>query len=64
MRAERRFFFRAVRQALFVMAEPFLELLGITKSYPGVVALNEVSLSVRPGEVIGLIGRASCRERV
>ena len=38
------------------MAEPFLELLGITKTYPGVVALNDVSLSVRPGEVIGLIG--------
>lgn len=38
------------------MAEPFLELVGITKAYPGVIALQDVSLSVAPGEVIGLIG--------
>src|SRR5215208_3475271 len=38
------------------MAEPFLELDGITKTYPGVIALHDVSLSVVPGEVIGLIG--------
>jgi ribose transport system ATP-binding protein len=38
------------------MAEPLLELSEITKTYPGVVALDRVSLSVRPGEVIGLIG--------
>ena len=38
------------------MAEPFLELVGITKTYPGVIALQDVSLSVVPGEVIGLIG--------
>jgi ribose transport system ATP-binding protein len=38
------------------MAEPFLELVGITKTYPGVIALQDVSLSVAPGEVIGLIG--------
>jgi ribose transport system ATP-binding protein len=38
------------------MAEPFLELIGITKAYPGVVALRDVSLSVARGEVIGLIG--------
>jgi len=35
---------------------PFLELLGIRKSYPGVVALNGVSLAVSAGEVIGLVG--------
>jgi ribose transport system ATP-binding protein len=35
---------------------PFLELLSITKTYPGVVALDDVSLAVAPGEVIGLIG--------
>ena len=33
-----------------------LALAGITKRYPGVVALDEVDLAVRPGEVIGLIG--------
>jgi ribose transport system ATP-binding protein len=38
------------------MAEPFLELLNIGKVYPGVVALDGVSLSVAPGEVIGLVG--------
>jgi len=38
------------------MAEPFLELAGITKTYPGVIALQDVSLSIAAGEVIGLIG--------
>jgi ribose transport system ATP-binding protein len=38
------------------MATPFLELLGIRKSYPGAVALSSVSLSVCAGEVIGLVG--------
>ena len=38
------------------MADPFLELRGIGKLYPGVVALDDVSLAVEPGEVIGLVG--------
>jgi ribose transport system ATP-binding protein len=38
------------------MSKPFLELLGITKTYPGVTALSNVSLAVHPAEVIGLIG--------
>ncbi len=38
------------------MADPFLDLSGITKTYPGLVALERVSLSVSPGEVIGLVG--------
>ena len=29
---------------------------GISKRYPGVVALNDVSLSVMPGEVVALLG--------
>ena len=33
-----------------------LDLVGITKVYPGVVALNNVCLSIRGGEVVGLIG--------
>ena len=37
-------------------AAPFLELVSISKTYPGVVALRDVSLSVAPAEVIGLIG--------
>ena len=38
------------------MPEPFLELVDISKSYPGVVALDHVGLAVSPGEVIALIG--------
>jgi ribose transport system ATP-binding protein len=38
------------------MKEPFLELVDISKIYPGVVALDHVDLSVSPGEVIALIG--------
>ena len=38
------------------MTEALLELRGISKRYPGVMALDDVSLSVRRGEVLGLIG--------
>lgn len=38
------------------MDAPFLELLGVSKTYPGVVALDNVSLAVAPGEVLGLVG--------
>jgi ribose transport system ATP-binding protein len=38
------------------MADPFLELIEITKKYPGVLALDHVSFSVKAGEVVGLIG--------
>jgi ribose transport system ATP-binding protein len=38
------------------MAQPFLELVGISKTYPGVTALDEVSLAVTHGEIVGLIG--------
>jgi ribose transport system ATP-binding protein len=38
------------------MAETLLELGGISKTYPGVRALNDVSLRVYRGEVLGLIG--------
>jgi ribose transport system ATP-binding protein len=37
-------------------AEPFLRLTGISKSYPGVLALSDFSMEVRAGEVIGLVG--------
>jgi rhamnose transport system ATP-binding protein len=33
-----------------------LELSGISKRFAGIVALNKVSLSVRPGEVMALVG--------
>ncbi len=38
------------------MTGPLLELEGITKSYPGVRALDGVSLRLGAGEVLGLIG--------
>jgi len=38
------------------MPEALLELAGITKVYPGVIALDDVSLSLHAGEVLGLIG--------
>ena len=33
-----------------------LELRGITKRFPGVIACNDVNLVVRPGEILGLLG--------
>ncbi len=33
-----------------------LQLKNISKEYPGVLALNDVSLEVKPGEILGLIG--------
>ena len=33
-----------------------LDLAGITKVYPGAIALNDIAMSIRGGEVVGLIG--------
>src|SRR5262249_55520814 len=38
------------------MTEPLLELIAISKAYPGVMALSHVSLRVDRGEVLALIG--------
>ena len=38
------------------MAETLLELRNISKRYPGVIALNDVSLTVDTGEIVALIG--------
>jgi ABC-type sugar transport system ATPase subunit len=38
------------------MGEPLLEMTGISKSFPGVRALDDVALSLRAGEIIGLLG--------
>src|SRR6185312_1288605 len=36
--------------------QPLLELLAVSKTYPGVKALDRVSLAVGQGEVLALIG--------
>jgi ABC-type sugar transport system ATPase subunit len=36
--------------------EPVLEIKGVSKSFPGVKALDDVSFSVGKAEVVGLIG--------
>ncbi|HJQ22985.1 MAG TPA: sugar ABC transporter ATP-binding protein [Blastocatellia bacterium] len=38
------------------MADAVLEMRGVTKRFPGVVALNSVDLDVYPAEVVALIG--------
>ena len=35
---------------------PLLRVEEISKSFPGVLALKDVSLDVHPGEVLGLVG--------
>ena len=38
------------------MSENIVELKNVTKRFPGVVALNNMQLTIRPGEIHGLIG--------
>lgn len=38
------------------MKQPFIELKGVSKIFPGVRALNQIDLEVYPGEVLGLVG--------
>ena len=39
-----------------VPAPPVLEMRGITKRYPGVVANDRIDLDLRPGEIHALLG--------
>jgi ribose transport system ATP-binding protein len=38
------------------VVQPVLSLVGVDKRFPGVHALKHVSIDIRPGEVVGLIG--------
>ncbi|HEV2515880.1 MAG TPA: sugar ABC transporter ATP-binding protein [Devosia sp.] len=38
------------------LAPPLLEVVGVSKHFAGVIALNDVSLEVRRGEILGLLG--------
>jgi branched-chain amino acid transport system ATP-binding protein len=33
-----------------------LQLQGVTRQFGGLIALNDVSFDLRPGEIVGLIG--------
>lgn len=46
----------ATLQAPAAVSVPLLELVDIRKTYPGVLALDAVSLSVARGEVVGFVG--------
>src|SRR4051794_17658501 len=39
------------------MAEPLLEIRHLSKSFPGLKALDDVSLAVASGEIVGLVGQ-------
>jgi rhamnose transport system ATP-binding protein len=45
-----------VKQSMVAEMEPCFTLSGISKSFPGVKALSEVSLALYPGQVTALIG--------
>ncbi len=36
---------------------PFLEICDVTKRYPGVLAVDNVSLAFEPGQIVGLVGK-------
>lgn len=38
------------------MTDPILRVRGLTKSFDGTVAVNQVSLELHPGEIVGLLG--------
>ncbi len=38
------------------MSEPVLEVRHVSKSFPGVKALKDVSMEIRPHEIVGLVG--------
>ena len=49
-------FVRVIRGKLVTMNTPILAMTGVSKRFPGVIALDNVSLSVGAGEIVALIG--------
>ena len=45
------------------IASPRLQLHGITKSYPAVVANSDVSLTVQPGEIHAVLAKTAPANR-
>ena len=43
--------------AITLATDPILDCRGVTKRFGGVLAVEEVDLAVRPGEVVGLVGQ-------
>jgi ABC-type sugar transport system ATPase subunit len=37
--------------------QPLVETRGVVKRYPGVLALDRVDFAIRPGEIVGLVGK-------
>ena len=46
------------------MAEPLLRLAGITRRFGATLALDGLSLDVRPGEFLALLGNAELRAKI
>ena len=44
--------------------DPLLTVRGVKTYYGKIIALRGVDVDVNDGEIVALIGRASCRERV
>ena len=42
------------------MTEPLIECRGVTKHFAGVVAVDDVSLQLMPGEVLSILGASGC----
>lgn len=47
-------------QAASAQARPFLEIRGISKLFDGQLAVDDVSLSIRRGEIFALLGASGC----